>query len=69
MKRFLAVVGLLTIVTTPAFAQAYCECWGTGNVIGLAFEQRAGRADANSAFAQVPQKHKRRSGHKVGVDP
>jgi hypothetical protein len=33
MKKLLAIVGLLTVVATPAFAQAYCQCWGTGNVI------------------------------------
>jgi hypothetical protein len=40
MKKFLTIVGLLTIVATPltivatpASAQAYCQCWGTGNVM------------------------------------
>jgi hypothetical protein len=39
MKKFLTIMGLLTIVATPltivakpASAQAYCQCWGTGNV-------------------------------------
>ena len=30
---FAATIGaLLVAISTPAFAQAYCSCWGTGNV-------------------------------------
>jgi hypothetical protein len=31
---FAATIGaaLLVATTTPGFAQAYCACWGTGNV-------------------------------------
>ena len=32
MKKFLTVVGLLTVVATPAFAQSYSHDFGTGNV-------------------------------------
>jgi hypothetical protein len=56
MKKFLTIVGLLTVVATPAFAQSYNPDFGTGNVIDTpALEQQAGRADANSAFAQAPK--------------
>jgi hypothetical protein len=32
---FAATIGaaLLVATATPSFAQAYCACWGTGNVI------------------------------------
>ena len=51
MKKFLTVVGLLTVIATPAFAQSYDPDFGTGNVIDEpALEQQAGRADAMSAF-------------------
>ena len=67
MKKFLTIVGLLTVVATPAFAQAYDPDVGTGNVIDVpALEQQAGRADATSAFAQAPAKHTAR---KTSVDP
>jgi len=64
MKKFLTIVGLLTVVATPAFAQSYSHDFGTGNVIDTpALEQQAGRADATSAFAQAPEvstRHKAR---------
>jgi opacity protein-like surface antigen len=67
MKKFLTIMGLLTVVATPAFAQSYDPDDGTGNVIDVpALEQQAGRADATSAFAQAPAKHTAR---KTGVDP
>ena len=47
MRKFLTIVGLLTVVATPAFAQSYDHDFGTGNVIDEpALEQQAGRADA-----------------------
>jgi hypothetical protein len=56
MKKFLTVVGLLAVITTPAFAQSYSHDFGTGNVVNEpALEQQAGRADATSAFAQAPE--------------
>jgi hypothetical protein len=33
MKKFLATLGVLTVVATPAFAQSFCTCDGTGNVL------------------------------------
>jgi hypothetical protein len=61
MKKLLIIAGLLTTVATPAFAQSYCSCWGTGNVIDMpALEQANGRA----AFAQAPEKS---AHHKVRV--
>ena len=58
MKKFLTIVGLLTVIATPAFAQSYDHDFGTGNVINEpALEQQAGRADAMSAFAQAPEKN------------
>jgi hypothetical protein len=56
MKKFLTIVGLLTVVATPAFAQSFSHDFGTGNVVNTpALEQQAGRADATSAFAQAPE--------------
>ena len=62
MKKFLTIVGLLTVIATPAFAQSYSHDFGTGNVIDApALEQQVGRADAISAFAQAPENpHKAR---------
>ena len=72
MKKFLTVVGLLTVIATPAFAQSYSHDFGTGNVINEpALEQQAGRADAMSAFAQAPEKstdRKTRIENRVGSD-
>ena len=34
MKKFLTIVGLMTIVATPAFAQLFDPDNGTGNVMG-----------------------------------
>lgn len=35
MKKIIFGIGLMlaTTTATPVFAQAYCACWGTGNVI------------------------------------
>jgi hypothetical protein len=72
MKKFLTVVGLLTVIATPAFAQSYSHDFGTGNVINEpALEQQAGGADAMSAFAQAPEKstdRKTRIENRVGSD-
>jgi hypothetical protein len=56
MKKFLTIVGLLTVVATPAFAQSFSHDFGSGNVINTpALEQQVGRADAMSAFARAPE--------------
>ncbi len=31
MQKVLTIVGLLTVVVTPAFAQDFSASWGTGN--------------------------------------
>jgi opacity protein-like surface antigen len=68
MKKFLTVVGLLTVIATPAFAQSYDPDLGTGNVINEpALEQQAGRADAMSAFAQAPVENTRSNTHSKAV--
>jgi len=33
MKEILVGVVLMIATATPGFAQAYCGCWGTGNVM------------------------------------
>jgi hypothetical protein len=33
MKTFLAIVAVLTVIAPPAFAQSFCTCDGTGNVL------------------------------------
>ena len=33
MKGFLATLAVLTVIATPAFAQSFCTCDGTGNVL------------------------------------
>ena len=32
MKEIIVAIGLMIAAATPGFAQAYCACWGTGNV-------------------------------------
>jgi len=66
MKKSLAIIGLLTVVATPAFAQSYSASFGTGNVINQpALEQQARPADGASAYAQAPQK---KTGPNVAID-
>jgi hypothetical protein len=66
MKKFLTIVGLLSVLATPAFAQSFSHDFGTGNVIDTpALEQQAGRADAMSAYAQAPEKS---TDNKAAVD-
>jgi len=33
MKKILIILSVLATVTTPAFAQSFCTCDGTGNVL------------------------------------
>ena len=33
MKKFLTTLAVLTVFATPAFAQSFCTCDGTGNVL------------------------------------
>ena len=33
MKKILTILSVLTTLTTPAFAQSFCTCDGTGNVL------------------------------------
>ena len=35
MKEIMVGVVLMVATATPGFAQEYCACWGTGNVIDL----------------------------------
>ena len=62
MKKFLTSLAVLTVFATPAFAQSFCTCDGTGNVLTLTHNpitlpQNAkiavGRNGLN-AFAMVP---------------
>ena len=36
MKKFLTTLAVLTALATPAFAQSFCTCDGTGNVLKFA---------------------------------
>jgi len=36
MKKFLAALAVFTAIATPAFAQSFCTCDGTGNVLKFA---------------------------------
>jgi len=75
MKKLLTIIGVLSVIATPAFAQSYAHDFGTGNVIDTpALEQanqgasafaQANRRDAMSSFAQAPQTETRRTS---GID-
>jgi hypothetical protein len=65
MKKFLTIVGLLTVIATPAFAQDFSGSWGTGNVLPSYYDanghliqgiapQAAARANGADAFAMAP---------------
>jgi opacity protein-like surface antigen len=65
MKKFLAIVGLLTVVATPAFAQSFTPGYGTGNELPSHYDanghlvqdngsQPAARANGDNAFAMAP---------------
>ena len=61
MKKFLATLAVLTTVTTPAFAQSFCTCDGTGSVLPFSHkgadpqnDKTALRPSALRAFAAVP---------------
>ena len=68
MKRFLTIVGWLTVMATPAFAQSFSSDFGTGNIAMPALQQQEGRADGMSAFAQAPQKHRKHISRQTNVD-
>jgi opacity protein-like surface antigen len=55
MKKFITIVGLLTVLATPAFAQSYSNDYGTGNVINEPALERSTPADATAAYAMAPQ--------------
>jgi hypothetical protein len=57
MKKFLTILGLLTVIATPAFAQSFTHDYGTGNIINVPALEQSARTDASSAFAQAPKKH------------
>jgi hypothetical protein len=65
MKKFLTILGLLTVIATPAFAQNFTGTWGTGNVLPSYYDanghlvqgiapQAAARANGADAFAMAP---------------
>jgi hypothetical protein len=61
MKKFLTILAVLTVFATPAFAQSFCTCDGTGNVltfthnpITLPTQSIATGQSGLNAFAMVP---------------
>jgi hypothetical protein len=63
MKKFLTIVGLMTIVATPAFAQSFDPDIGTGNLLGFSHEstapqnhKTAARRSGLHSFALVPER-------------
>ncbi len=62
MKKFLTIVGLLTMVATPAFAQSFDPDNGTGNVLSFSGKPIAPQNDKITvrqsglhSFAMVPR--------------
>ena len=45
MKKFLTTLAVLTVITTPAFAQSFDPDNGTGNVLSFSRESTARQAD------------------------
>jgi hypothetical protein len=63
MKKFLTIVGLMTIVATPAFAQLFDPDNGTGNVLAISHKstapqnhKTAARQSGLRSFALVPER-------------
>ncbi len=66
MKKFLTTLGVLAVIATPAFAQSFCTCDGTGNVLKftnnpIAYQNHAPAIAAMGpsglhAFAMVPRR-------------
>jgi hypothetical protein len=64
MKKLLTTLAALTVFATPAFAQSFCTCDGTGNVLKftnnpITYENRAPAIAATApgglhAFAMAP---------------
>ena len=61
MKKVLTTLAALTVITTPAFAQSFCTCDGTGNVLPFSHkgtdpqnDRTALRQGALRAFAAAP---------------
>lgn len=61
MKKFLTTLAVFTAFATPAFAQSFCTCDGTGNVltfthnpITLSNKDIAANQPGLHAFAMVP---------------
>ena len=55
MKKFITIVGLLTVLATPAFAQSYDADYGSGNVINEPALEQSTPANATAAYAMAPQ--------------
>jgi hypothetical protein len=66
MKKFLTTLAVLTGIATPAFAQSFCTCEGTGNVLRftnnpITYQNHAPAIPAIGqsgllAFAMVPER-------------
>ena len=61
MKKFLAVMGLLTVIATPAFAQSFDPDEGSGNALPFAYTSHVqgrviARSNGEQAYAMAPQK-------------
>ena len=58
MKKLLTLFALLSVIATPAFAQSFCTCDGTGNVLPFSHSPGGRGATLNrsavSAFAAAP---------------
>ena len=55
MKKFITIVGLVTVLATPAFAQSYDADFGSGNVINEPAAEQSTPANATAAYAMAPQ--------------
>jgi hypothetical protein len=61
MKKFIATLAVLTAISTPAFAQSFCACDGTGSVLPFSHkgtelqnDKIAVSQSALRAYAAVP---------------
>jgi len=60
MKTLLTIVGLLTVLATPVFAQSFNPGYGTGNDLPFTYQpttqgtQQMARASGNQAFDMAP---------------
>ena len=54
LKKLVLALGLVTALSAPAFAQAYSQSYGTGNIINQSLAEQTNGADGIGVNAYSP---------------